>query len=567
VTAAVVALGARAAGTLDRVELDMLDIRYDLARDYDESRTNDYAIVAIDQQTFEELGPPRYSRDLHARVLTNLARAGAKAIVFDIEVSGEDSGAPGADRRLVETIAAIPAIVPMVSEFYGTGEPAFLGGPAALRRVRDRVGAAVLETDEDGVARRLTYAYEGVQTLSVVAAERASGQAIERDDLPADPFLVDFRVDPQEMPQRAFSDVAQNEVAPGEYVGKIVVVGPTAAALQDLHQTPRGVLAGPEIIVNGADTALRGFPLREVPASVDVLLVLLLACAVPVLTLWFGGLKSLGVGVAAAALFAIGAVLAFHAGEVVEVVYPLLSAAIATGGSLATELFVVRRQREQAYSQLERIVPRTVAERLVDADRSDVRLPPARQRATILFCDLRRFTAFVERLERLESGGLELREVLDHYLTLMSEAIRAEEGAILAFMGDGIMAAFGVPEEQSDHADRAYRCARRMAGPAMNDLNRWLVSRGAEELELGVGLASGEVHAVMVGPPWRIDYSAIGDTTNVAAKLQARARDDHALLVADATRELLSDAAGLEDLGDWELGGRVELVRVWGLRS
>ena len=112
-------------------------------------------------------------------------------------------------------------------------------------------------------------------------------------------------------------------------------------------------------------------------------------------------------------------------------------------------------------------------------------------------------------------------DVLNRYLTTMTDVILAHGGTLVSFMGDGIMAVFGAPIELDDHADRALAAAREMAGPALDEFNEWMRAEGhGEGFRIGVGLNSGAVMAGNVGSERRLEYTVIGDTTNTASRLE-----------------------------------------------
>src|SRR6201999_3862173 len=127
-------------------------------------------------------------------------------------------------------------------------------------------------------------------------------------------------------------------------------------------------------------------------------------------------------------------------------------------------------------------------------------------------------------------------DVGNYYLNEMTEAILAAGGTLVSYMGDGIMAVFGAPLEQDDHADRAVRAAREMIGLRLDRFNAWLADEGFDQrFAMGVGLNSGTVMAGNVGSEQRVEYTAIGDTTNTASRLEGMTKDSEAMLFISAT--------------------------------
>jgi adenylate cyclase len=131
------------------------------------------------------------------------------------------------------------------------------------------------------------------------------------------------------------------------------------------------------------------------------------------------------------------------------------------------------------------------------------------------------------------------------------------------------MAVFGAPIEQPDHADRALAAAREMLGPRLAAFNRYLRDEGLhdEGFRMGVGLNSGPVMSGNVGSERRLEYTAIGDTTNTAARLEGMTKGTpHMLFVAESTKEMLQAPVGeLEFVGEFEVRGRERKIRLYSM--
>jgi adenylate cyclase len=144
-----------------------------------------------------------------------------------------------------------------------------------------------------------------------------------------------------------------------------------------------------------------------------------------------------------------------------------------------------------------------------------------------------------------------------------------EEGTLVCYMGDGIMAVFGAPLEQPDHADRALRAAREMTGPRLEQFNAWLREEGLSEegFRMGVGLNTGWVMSGNVGSERRIEYTAVGDTTNTAARLEGMTKGTpYQIFVADSTlRALTQPPDDLEFVDELAVRGRSTKLKLWGV--
>ena len=206
-----------------------------------------------------------------------------------------------------------------------------------------------------------------------------------------------------------------------------------------------------------------------------------------------------------------------------------------------------------------RFVPETVVDQVLrDAD--GVRLGGVRRDGTVMFSDLRGFTSFAETLDPEI-----VIDSLNRYLTEMSEAILDHGGTLVAYMGDGIMAVFGAPLQQDDHADRALAAARDMLD-RLEGFNAWLREQELHQgFKMGIGLNSGPVMSGNVGSERRLEYTALGDTTNTAARLEGMTKGTpYQLYVSDTTRRALTRTADdLIEVGDVEVRGRQATVTLW----
>lgn len=557
--AAAAAGGLAAAGALERSEHDLLDARYALRGT--QQQPPDVAVVAIDEATFERLPLAwPFPRWVHARVIDRLLAAGARGVAYDVQFSEPRNRAH--DARLLEA-AADPRVVLATTERAADGSPAILGGARALQARGGRVGMALFPVDGDGIWRRVEGIVHGVPHLAVVTA---GGDPRS----PARP--IDFAGPARTVRTIPFWRVAGDGVAFDEDAvrGRYVVVGASAPALNDLHAVPVGgpLMPGAEIHANAIQTVLADYPLRDASAFVAILLVLSAGLFAPLATLAGSPgralAQALAAGVLGAAALLAGAQLAFaQAGAIVPVAAPLLALALGTIGAVALTYLVEVRARRRLRTTFERFVPPKVAAALLPADDAAPTLASRRLEATVLFCDLRGFTTLSERLE-----AEQVIAVLNRYLDAVSGAVFSHGGTVVSYQGDGVLAVFGAPLPQEDHAARALAAAREILDEALPRFNDWLLEQrlDGQPLDVGIGLNSGPVMSGLVGSERRVEYAAVGDATNVAARLQALGRDGAGgrLFVADSTHRQLGAAAdGLRRRGTVELRGRREPVTVW----
>jgi adenylate cyclase len=545
---AAAAAGALAAsGLLGGIDRSLLDARYALRGMH---AAPDVVVVAIDDEAIARNGPWPFPRSLHARAISALLHAGARAVAYDVQFSDpskpvEDEALIGAaeDRRVALGTASVTP----------DGRPVVIGG----RRVR--AGFALFPVDGDGVWRRLQGRVAGVPTLAALAAGRPPSPRTRP---------IDFAGPPGTVRTIPFYAVLRGAFDPRAVRGRIAVVGLTEKADQDVHPTAAGgdLMSGAEITANAIQTILDGYPLRDVPGIAAVLLVLAAGLLAPLAAL--AGLperavlQAFGAGTAGAAGLLAGGQLAFEAGAIVPLATPLAALALGTASAVSATYGLEVRARRRLRATFERFVPPHVAEQLLPRDGRDGALASRQLEATVMFCDLRGFTALAERLDAEQTIA-----ALNRYLGAVSSAVHDHGGTVVSFQGDGVMAVFGAPLPQPDHAARALAAARGVLDDALPTFNRWLADErlNAEPLDAGIGLNSGPVMSGLVGSERRVEYAAVGDATNVAARLQALSRElPGRLFVSGTTYAALGKATdGLRRHGEVELRGRAGTVTVY----
>ncbi|HEX8084420.1 MAG TPA: adenylate/guanylate cyclase domain-containing protein [Solirubrobacteraceae bacterium] len=558
--AAVIALGSPVTGLVDRLEGQTQDARFQLRG---ERAVDDVAVVDIDAASITALKRWPIDRREHARAIDALRRAGVRAIAYDVQFTeaGPDADA---DFALFEAVARARGIVLSTTEVDARGRTNVLGGDDNLREVGARAANTSTPVDDGAVIRHLAYEIDGLETFAVAAAESATGRQVR----PFGEAYIDYAGGAGTVPTYRFLDLVRGRLDPAKLRGRVVVVGSSAPSLQDLHPVPTvrdGLMPGPEVQANAISTVLRGFLLRDAPGWLETLITIALAALVPVASLRLRARWAMSIGAAALALWLVAAQVAFEHGTVVDVVPPILALLIGGVGALGAAAVLAANERRRMRFLFGRFVPEPVVDQLLARDDASSGIAGVRQESTVLFCDLRGFTTFAENA----SPELVI-DVLNEYLSQMSEAILANDGTVVSYLGDGIMAVFGSPVEREDHAVRALATAEELLAVRLPRLNAWLAERDLPPFRLGVGLNSGAVMSGTVGSERRMEYAAVGDTTNVAARLQAATKGTpHALFVSQSTWERLDERSRvrLAPAGEKAVAGRGQPVPVYALRS
>lgn len=341
-----VLLGALAylSGAFSSLQRDSVALRFDLRG---EERPGDMAVVGIDAASFSQLRTHwPFPRSLHAGVIDRLHAAGAREIVYDVQFT--EPTTPRQDLALYRSIGRAGGAVLATGESDGSGRTNVLGGDESLARVNAVAGAANLENELGGVVSRVPYAVGGLKSLAVLAAERVSGRPVSRSGFGERGALIDYRGGPGTIPTHSFAQVLRGRVPDSAFRDKIVVVGATSPVLQDVHVTPTSgtdLMPGAEVEANAIWTVLHGLPLRNVPTSVSLLLIVLLGMAAPLARLRLGVVGASLAAIALGAAFAVAAQLVFEAGWIVPVVSPLAALLAGTVAMVAVSELRERFER------------------------------------------------------------------------------------------------------------------------------------------------------------------------------------------------------------------------------
>jgi adenylate cyclase len=586
--------GASAMGYLERLQVATLDLFHRLGG---QRFPSEIVIVAVDDAAFAGFGGRQpIPRDYLARVVRGLERSGAGAVGLDIALSIPT--APADDAALAEAIRAFGrngvSRVVLVDgpppESGPLAEPAFL--KAAVR------GSDRVPVDEDGLIRRvapmvvrdgrpplpalglavlahLRLADPGISVAEALARPgnlegypsfspgtgwRAGGGA----SVPLDPGVL-WRV-PFVGPAGSFLTLPSDAVAAlgtprapevaedNPLRGRIVLVGATFAESRDFFPTPVGRLTGVEVHANIAHMLATRSLLRPAGWLTGLGIQVAAVLVAGLLLVRLG--PRLGTIVALLLTGAIGipsSYLAFHgAGYAVDFVLPVAATVLLGVGAQALG-------RRRVRNALSRYVGREVMAAVLAEDHS---LQGDQREVSVLVSDLRGFTTLSETLppDRVAAH-------LNEYFPAMLDAILAHRGMVNDFIGDGILAVFGAPLRDQAHAWQAARAAVGMQA-ALERLNRAWAGRGTPTLRMGIGIHSGVVFAGNVGGEGRLKYTVVGDTVNVAARLEALNKDlGTTTLITEETRQALGGRAETRYRGEVPVKGRGQPLRVYELRG
>ncbi|HEX5391834.1 MAG TPA: adenylate/guanylate cyclase domain-containing protein [Rhodocyclaceae bacterium] len=571
------------------------------------------ALVMIDDATLAAHAdePLAFWTPHFAKALQTLDAVGAKLVVLDFLFSGSPerwieklqlSGIANArnyDQPFRTRIHDGHSVLAAFRVGDGSDEADYiLPSPDYLLALPDydlarHVGLSNLVTDADGAVRRFAATESGSGkppaglprlSLGMLAAVRASGQEPtadhwrfgERELTAASKLPITFAGPPGSIAPISFERLLASNAVQDPQVqalaGKVVVIGTGYAGMNDVHPTPYSttlgqadaLMAGPEVQANVVETLLSGRIFAPLSPSLRLIA---FAATFALLALW--GLRlPLGWNAALLGGLALGWTAVAYGLFSREILFPVASlhVGLAVVFLALALLRLTHEQRERAH--IRALFGRYVSPQVVQTLVASPDLPELGGQArciTVLFSDIRGFTTFSEQL-----APKEVVEMLNTYFQRACTALQAEGASIDKFIGDAIMAEFGAPLAQEDHAERALRAAIALRAVAV-DFRKWMAKRfqgrDLAEFDVGIGIHTGVAVMGNIGSRSRMEYTAIGDAVNVASRLEGMTKEVGAAILA--SRQTV-EAAG----GEWKTGachtlhvkGRAQSVEAYSIQ-
>ncbi len=574
-------------------KLDAIDNRVGdaLLRWHAESRKppGDIVVIDIDQvslvdpQMLDVAGKWVWPRVIHAELISALVAQQPRAIVLDLILTQSDRFRPENDAELAKALAFERAFIPMVlmedteQKAPLTKAPPAMGirplenanpdaaygieGPLSLPVEVWRTGYINFVKDRDGIGRRTEVGREteGWWIPHII------GRVADALQLPQ-PKKPGFRLNwygtdfTRISYAKAYLATQMGDrKLPFDARGKIIVIGATASGILDFVPTPMDATTpGPFVLATGLANLQNNEWLREAPDWVNPALVLLLVCG---LALAFVGRVSptwvvTGYGVLTATAIG-GSVVALQEAQVYWMpVSSLVLGAVAllAFGLLSSRLEMGQRRHVQAmFSRF--VDPRIVqdlSEAVAEAEVS------ASREITLLFSDIRGFTSLSEHRKPEE-----IVNILNRYFEMQVEVIFRYQGTLDKFIGDAIMAFWGAPIAQPNHAILAVEAALGMADALQRFADDMAREDPTAKFDIGIGVHTGSAVVGFLGTSRRLDYTAIGDAVNLCSRIEGCTKGIARVLVSESTRAQCGETFVFIDRGDFEVKGRDQAVRLF----
>jgi adenylate cyclase len=550
----------------------------------------DVVVVAAGEDSLEKMaeyaGRWPWPRSVHGEMVAGIAAQKPRAIVFDIMFFEPDIYRPDADDMFNRAVAQLPnvffptvrqdpaadpygvslaevqeALGALVSKDSEAAATLNIGLPKALSPDNWRLGTIDFLADADGIGRRY-FVYQNAHGWKIPSLPARVIRALGIDVPITESVVLSWPGGRTARPHVSYAELyvdfnrGKRQRAADEFKDKIVVIGVTASGLHDIRPTPVNLRAdGVDILATAIDNLKNRNYLRQTVNAWPVALTLLLLAAL------YGAFR------AHANTLKIGGALVGATLLLVFIEYLLLSSLlllpvlrIAVFGwifflaAALRDYLRERRERETAIREFSRFVnPHVVKELIAHGGLS--REGESRQ-VTLLFSDIRGFTTLSEKRTPQQVVSL-----LNRYFSRQVEVIFRHGGALDKFIGDAIMAIWGAPLDDAKNAEHAIQCALEMADTL--DAFRKELGESGGDFDVGIGIHSGSAVVGLIGSEQRREYTAIGDTVNLASRIEGLTKGMARILVSEDTKRMCGEVFDFVPRGLYKVKGREKEVELF----
>ncbi|ACM19244.1 CHASE2 sensor adenylate/guanylate cyclase [Geotalea daltonii FRC-32] len=570
----------------------------------------DIVIVKIDQQSLDALSSENinwpWPRQMYAPLLDYLSQA--DGVLVDIIFTEPSSYGEEDDLLLAEALKKagnvfLPIFLTNDNRQMGAEELAFMKSSAIPHVLSTRLiyqsaltnienirtaalgaGNVVMKPDADGTYRRVPLSFrfrnETIPNFVLASLLKDKKITVQEGKLSAankplpllgDSLLLRFYSDPEPFTIISAADIFKSSIdseagrtpviARDFFKGKRVFIGLTAAGLYDLKPTPiTAVSTGVMVHATAMDNLLHRHFIRQLPSLASVILMFLLSGAICLFVLTHHKFSTNLAFFAAAAAFVLGlSGLLFKNGIYLQVIPSATALVVAMIASVAFSYATEGKERRFVRRAFAQYMDETLVDYLLQ--NPDLIKPGGqRRRVSVFFADIAGFTTIAERLPAEATA-----KILHTALNTFSEVIIRNHGVIDKYIGDCIMAFWGAPIASEDDELNACRAAVECQ-EALVEINRGLIADGLTEIAIRIGINSGDAIVGNLGSDRLFDFTAIGDTVNLASRLEsANKYFKTRIMVSEDTFSRTGDAFISRELGLIEVKGKSQPIRIYEL--
>jgi adenylate cyclase len=567
------------------------------------SASSEIVIISIDDVSIDEIGQYPWDRSVHAKLINNIAEGEAAAIGIDL-IFTEPSDSLEDDMEFALAIKnAGNVVMPVKAEFFGeakTGKNKELSSKSATYPIPIFADEAfvfghinTLTDDTDGYVRRYIpyirneetnkYLYSFALQLYTMYKDKGfveEGNKKLTVNFYERPF-IHYAGKPGFIETISYINALDKDIIDPEYFrDKIVLIGVSGTGIsEDTYYTPAsGVqpMHGIEIHANIINDliyndikvpipntiAMLGFN-KKIP--VNVFNIVAISCIGFLFAIVGKKVKRLSIRGLFIAFFALVYFVAYivlqrTVGYIIDLVYPLILLAVLFLIEMISSYIKEYIERMHITNAFGRYMAVELVDKIIKEGESSLELGGAKRDLSVMFVDIRGFTPMSELLE-----AEQVVEMLNEYLSMVTEKIFQNKGILDKYIGDAAMALFNVPYDLENYPLHAVKTAIEIRDTAV-ELNKVIIARIGRGIQFGIGIHTGNAIVGNIGSLGRMDYTAIGDTVNVAARLESNAKPGQ-VLISSETYELVRDYVNAEFIGNLTVKGRINGVPTYEVKD
>jgi len=541
-------------------------------------------LLAIDDESLNQVGRWPWSRTIIAELSDKLLAEGALAVWPDIYFSDKSQN-PAEDQAWEQVVAKHSNLfLPVYFDF----QTRKVNRQVVVERLQKPIipidlkqtGHINVITDDDRVVRKVMLGISHEETrIPAISVRLANlllpdeGKIVWTEDnrwlmgdtpLPVgsqNELYFSYATKPldQRIETISISKVLSGEVNPAYFAGSVVLIGPYAMGLEDSYYTPASKtieMYGVAIHANVIQSLLDGKMYTRTSQTVGLTVIFVLGLIAYFLMERVRAKWAILIMVGFLTAYTFAEVIIFQFFNILlPYLYPVLTIIAVYIFSVVSQYLKERKERGRVTGIFGRYVSKAVVQEILSS-KEEIKVGGVRKDITLVFVDIRGFTPLSEKMEPED-----IIKILNEYLDLCSRAVFAQEGTIDKFIGDGVMSIFGAPIEQEDHPERAIRAALQMQKESGRLAER-LQERYGRSVSFGIGINSGPAVVGNIGSQERLDYTAIGDTVNLAARLESNAKPGQ-ILISRETYERVKERFRVTVLDPIKVKGKEKLVQIY----
>ncbi|MBU2579302.1 adenylate/guanylate cyclase domain-containing protein [Patescibacteria group bacterium] len=539
---------------------------------------SDIVIIAIDDESIKQIGQWPWKREIFADALLKLEEYKPKAVGIDVVFPEESRFGKQDDQILADTLTKLsyPIVLPIkTNSLFIEKDRAFansFSGQLKSFEKQASIGHVNLILDSDGVVRRFPLFVEQkspanfsqeqkkIPAFAFLLAKKAGLEIPNEKTLEQIPRIV-FSAKPGTISRVPFYRLISGEIPDARLKNKILLIGSTAVDLHDEKPTPfsKGTqMQGVEIQANIVNMLVSGYQFKPLSFGYACLWIFFAAFLPYLIFIIFkSSFKSILTNVFLGGVWFVLMLFIVEEGTVPNLIHINAAWIFSTISLFCRRYFVGEKEKHEMKKAFSHYVSKEVLEEIL-RDPKNISLGGEEKFITILFSDIRGFTSVSEKLSPQKLVGM-----LNQYFNAMSGEILKHKGILDKYIGDAIMAFWGAPVPDENQADNAVQAAIGMV-EQLENFNKKQKEKAEPEINIGIGIYSGLAVVGNVGSETRFDYTAIGDSVNIASRIEGLTKTYQTkIIISETVKEKLKGNYFLELLDSVPIRGRQEQVKIY----